>query len=990
MDSAPSPRVNVTWHRSLIAVGLVILASATYSLFSLFYSPYETTYREAQNAFELRDFVSAEKLAARIPVDSTAVGPRAKILAADAAERQSRFDSALEYLEQVPDSTPVSEEARLRCGDMLLGVLLQPSRAEQHLRRVLKINPQNVNAHDRLAFLYGFSASSWEAIPHRIQLLRYDRYNAVHLFLLCVGDTALENSERIPALLKSAPDDPRVLLGAARVAVDQQNYESAKAMLKHAIDGAPDLVEPYVKLGQLIQEDSSPAEYVAWNASLPKAAEDHPGIWATRGTWLMLHGKTDFAIRCFWESVRRDPNHERANYQLGQLLLGRGDSKRAEPFVTRSKRLNDYFNAVKIGYTGSDDAIVLRSAIIAETLGLNWEAGAWYRLLEKRGVFRTRAEGLKRLSPYWATLPLERAVPTVNPTVQTQLTDYSLPPDEKSLQDLTVPAGSSLTASVTDGSISYQDLATEASLKSQYFNGAPLGKTLHRMYEFTGGGTAAFDYDCDGHPDLYFAQGCDWPPAENSSGYLDRLFRNRGDGSFEDVTDFAQIVERGFSQGVAAGDFDNDGFSDLYVANIGLNRFFHNNGDGTFSDVTIPTGTSGNDSWSTSCALADFNSDGNLDLYVVNYLSGSDLFDRICPDVDGRVRSCSPRHFPAAQDQMWLSLGDGTFEEITADSGIIQPDGKGLGIVVGDFDASGRLGIFIANDAVPNFFFVRQSDSAASPPRFEEVAMISGCAVDIDGRPQACMGIAAGDAYGDGRLDLFVTNFYNECNTLYRNLDRGIFEDATRKSRLYDVSLKNVGFGAQFIDGDLDGRLDLVLVNGDVDDLREIGRDYAQRPQFLWNAGKGIFQELQKFSPGPYFTNKTLGRSLTRLDWNRDGREDFVVSHLDAPLALLTNRSDAGKSVTIRLVGTKSPRDPIGTTVVGQVAGIPITRQLTAGDGYMSSNERILVFGLGKETLLEQIEIHWPSGTTTQIPSLKAGTEVVVIEGKSNAIEFDR
>lgn len=977
-------------YRSTLVLGFaVIVAIAVAVAFMNARDDPQAILVSARTALKRGEFARAEQLAAGIPFRADSLGRDAAVLAADAAERQKKFQEALDYLERIPDSDPMAERVRLRSGDLLLGILHQPERAESQFRRVLKINSGNVDAHERLAFLYGLAASSWEAIPHRIQLLKYDRYDAVHLFLLCVGDTAVENAQQLTALEQAAPNDPRVLLGLSRAAVDRQEYAAAKSLLKRAIATTPTLIEPHVKLGQLIQENCSPAEFAQWNASLPVAADAHPGTWAVRGTWFMMHDQPDVAIRCFWESVRRDPNHERSNYQLSQLLRAQGDLNRAEPFLVRSKGLVDYFNAVKIGYTGNDDEFMLRSATIAESLGLNWEAGAWYRLLEKKGVLVAQAKsGLQRLAPKWSDMPLARSAPGFNPAEQIDLSDFPLPTYENATTPPD-PDQSALVADVSGVGVSYEDDAPATGLHFQYFNGAPLGTTGHRMYEFTGGGCGVLDYDRDGFPDLCFSQGCDWPVAAGAQGLLDRLFRNR-DGHFEDVTVFSQIREAGFSQGIAAGDFDNDGFPDLYIANIGLNRFFKNNGDGTFTDATQSTMTAGNDCWSTSCMLADLNGDGLLDLYVVNYLSGGDLFDRVCPDDAGMLRSCSPRHFPAAQDQMWMNLGDGSFQEVTQESGIAVPDGKGLGLVAADFDQSGKLNVFVANDAVPNFYFVPQEGSSVLQPRFEEAAMISGVAVDIDGRPQACMGVAIGDANADGQLDLFVTNFFNECNTFYRQVGRQLFEDATRKSGLYDVSLKMVGFGTQFLDGDLDGRLDLVLVNGDVDDLRSIGRDYAQRPQYLWNGPDGTFHEIRNPLLGSYFSQKRVGRSLARLDWNRDGREDCVVLHLDAPVALLTNRSDSGASVIIRLVGTTSSREPFGATVTGMIAGQPVMRQLTAGDGYMASNERLLVFGLGTNAQIDQINIRWPSGLRTQLPSLSAGTEVIVVEGSPQFVELHR
>ncbi|MBW3543639.1 MAG: CRTAC1 family protein, partial [Planctomycetes bacterium] len=487
----------------------------------------------------------------------------------------------------------------------------------------------------------------------------------------------------------------------------------------------------------------------------------------------------------------------------------------------------------------------------------------------------------------------------------------------------------------------------------------------------------------------------------NPQPSLDRLFRNLGNGRFEDVTLAATIIEDRFSQGATVGDFDSDGFPDLYVANIGGNRLFRNNGDGTFSDVTERTATAG-DRWTTSCLMADLNGDALPEIYAVNYLSGEDVFTRVCNDRGGSG-ICMPQHFPAAQDQLYLNLGDGRFEDITERAGIAVPDGKGLGIVAADFLGRGRLDLFIANDAVPNFFFENQTSGPRpstldsrpssgpqlstlnprpSTPLFSEQALLKGVALNRGGQAEACMGVAAGDADGDGRIDLFVTNFHLESNTLYLQREGGWFDDATRDAGLRQPSLSLLGFGTQFLDADLDGRLDLIVTNGHIDDFTSDGTAYRMPPQFFRGLGGGRFQELPADSLGPYFAERYLGRGLARLDWNRDGREDVVVSHLDAPAALLTNETQpAGHFLVIRLVGVESNRDAIGATVTVRTADAVETGQLTAGDGYLASNQRQLVFGLRTAQRVEEMLVRWPSGREERFVDLAVDAELIAVEG---------
>ncbi|MDB5334673.1 MAG: tetratricopeptide repeat protein [Planctomycetaceae bacterium] len=931
--------------------------------------------KQARVAFVRRDFATAERQAAGIPA-TTAQADEAALLAADAARQQGRLSDAMAYLERLRDPAGVSNaEVHLRAGTML-NEMHAATAAVQQFQLALKSDPDNLVAHENLSYLLGMTARSWEATPHRLQLIKQGKVEPVLLFLLCMGDTALENMEELTAYKDYAASDPGILLGMARVAVDRQEYEPARKLLQQSLKLDPGMIETHVKLGRLMLRSGSAAAFDAWNGALPAEADEYPEIWIIRGAWAQASNRSDESIRCYWEGVRRDPNHERGTYQLAQLLIARGDAQRAEPFLHRSRLLSEYFDTVKVAYLATNVEAILKAAHGAEALDNLWEASAWYHGLQAKGALANEAAaGLARVLPRLQAMGLTRTAATGNPGTKVDLSAFPL------LQSNSGP--SPTVASVVASpraAVSFSDQAAAAGLRFQYFNGVPTARTERHMYEFSGGGTAVLDYDRDGWPDLYLTQGAPWPRNPQQTEYQDRLFRHGGTG-YVDITEASRISETGFSQGVTVGDFNNDGFPDLYIANIGLNRFFRNNGDGTFTDVTTETGTAGSDSWSTSCVLADLNQDGWPDLYCVNYLSGNDVFERVCPDAEGRVRSCSPRHFPAAQDQFWMNLGDGRFENVTESSGIVAPDGKGLGIVAADFDGSGKLSLFVANDAVPNFFFVNQSTTPGARPQFAELALESGLALNVDGRPQACMGVACGDADGDGQLDLFVTNFFDEYNTLYRQVGTDLFEDATRSAGLFDTSLKKVGFGTQFIDGELDGQLDLVLVNGDVDDFRDLGRDFAMRPQYLQNRGAGKFVELTEPALGPYFQQKQLGRGMARLDWNRDGREDVAISNLDVPAALLTTTTQQpGHFLTVRVCGVTSSRDAIGTTVTVHVAGRRLVRQLTAGDGYFSSNERMLSFGLGTATTVERVEIRWPSGLRQEFNDLVADTEWLCIE----------
>jgi hypothetical protein len=320
-------------------------------------------------------------------------------------------------------------------------------------------------------------------------------------------------------------------------------------------------------------------------------------------------------------------------------------------------------------------------------------------------------------------------------------------------------------------------------------------------------------------------------------------------------------------------------------------------------------------------------------------------------------------------------------------AGILAPHGNGLGIVALDLEGRGLLSLFVANDRTANFLFVNETPSPGAAPLFTESAMPRGAAVDGNGRPQACMGVAADDADGDGLVDLFVTNFYFESNTLYAQLPPGgAFVDRTVEAGLRGPSLNRLGFGTQFLDADLDGWADLIVTNGHIDDLRANGEPYKMRPQFFRNSGRGQFVEMSPQSLGSFFEGEYLGRGLATLDYDRDGREDVVISHVDDPAALLHNRTQpAGRHVTLQLRGTRSSRDAVGATVRLRVGGRQRVRQLTAGDGYQASNQRQLVFGLGDADRIEELTVQWPSGGVELFTGCLPDACWILIEGQGVA-----
>ncbi len=524
---------------------------------------------------------------------------------------------------------------------------------------------------------------------------------------------------------------------------------------------------------------------------------------------------------------------------------------------------------------------------------------------------------------------------------------------------------------------------------------------LHRILEANGGGVALFDFDRDGWLDLYMTNGCPLPLKFDRHKTPGALFHHRGDWRFERINQVSHLVQFGYSTGCAVGDYDADGFDDLYIAAFGPDALWRNMGDGTFANVTDAAGIDV-PAWGSSVAFADINGDGWLDLYVVNYLVESDETPRLCPHPsapDG-YGQCSPALFEGADDVLLISDGGGRFDDVSATAGITGLRGKGLGVVIADFDRDGRPEIFVANDGEANFLLVqtRPPPSDAIAPatatnlgklQFRDQALASGVALNESGYAQANMGIAAGDYDANGTLDLFITTFYGDSNTLYAHQPGLVFADATRSTNLAASSRSTLGFGTFFFDADNDGWLDLFVANGHIDDRHwmERGEPYRMRPQLYRNGRHGAFTDVSEWG-GPYFEQEWLGRGAAVGDLDRDGLPDFVVSHqLAASYALRNTTSTENGSLVLRLVGVVTNRNGYGAWVEVVDGRGPCVGELVSGGSFHAASAPEIHVGLG-ESQQATLQIHWPSGQVDTHRDLRTGTWVA-IEGRG-AAKFDK
>jgi hypothetical protein len=478
------------------------------------------------------------------------------------------------------------------------------------------------------------------------------------------------------------------------------------------------------------------------------------------------------------------------------------------------------------------------------------------------------------------------------------------------------------------------------------------------------GGVAVFDYNNDGYPDIYFSNGAEQPSLRKTGPkYYNRLYRNRGDGTFEDVTEKAGVKGSGYNFGVAAGDFDNDGNEDLFITGVHGNTLFRNRGDGTFEDVTKKCGIEGTD-WSISAAWVDYNNDGLLDLFVVNYVKWDPAIEPFCGDAAHNIRTyCHPRFYGGLSNRLYRNNGNGTFTDVSVSSGIAQHRGKGMGVVIGDYDHDGWIDIFVANDTVPNFLFHNDGNG-----RFSEVALEAGVGLNDDGKAISSMGVDFRDLDNDGHEDLFVTALTGETFPYFRNYRNGFFVDMTYPSGIGPVSMLLSGWGVGAYDFDNDGWKDIFVADGDVQDNSEqySSRKSSQQNLLLSNDRSGGFraQLLGKFA---------FHRGVAFGDFDRDGRVDVVVTRLgEAPLLLRNISSTHNHWLNLRLVGAKSNRDAIGALVTLQSGGLRQINRVTSSVGYASSSDLTLHFGLGGCPKVDQIDIEWPSGIRQSLKNIQS------------------
>jgi len=524
--------------------------------------------------------------------------------------------------------------------------------------------------------------------------------------------------------------------------------------------------------------------------------------------------------------------------------------------------------------------------------------------------------------------------------------------------------------------ITFADITSQSGIRFSHNNGA-FGKKW--LPETMGPGCAFIDYDNDGWPDVLLVNGQDWPGHAKNGSSTQKLYHNNHNGKFTDVTAKSGLAVSFYGLGAAIGDYDNDGFDDIFITAVGQSHLFHNNGNGTFKDVTTAAGLWGPNEFSTSAAWVDYDRDGKLDLVVSNYVQWSEKGDLYCT-LDGAHKSyCTPESYKGTSARLWHNIGGGKFEDATQKTGFYDPTSKSLGVAILDYNDDGWPDILIANDTQPNKLYLNKKNGT-----FEERAISAGIAFSEDGIARAGMGVDAADYDRSGHASLIITNFANQMLSLYHNEGNGLFVDEAPRSEVGRATLVTLGFGCFFFDYDNDGWPDILVADGHIEN--EIERvqkrvSYAEPPHLFRNLGNGKFEETTT-KVGPAFAAPKVARGAAYADINNDGTLDILLTTNGGPVHLYGSQGGINQSLRVKLVGTKSNRDGIGAVVRVSAGNDKQWLTVKSGSSYLSQSELILTFGLGSRAKADTVEVQWPSGEVDKLSNIAGGQTVTIEEGK--------
>lgn len=781
--------------------------------------------------------------------------------------------------------------------------------------------------------------------------------------------------------LEHSPDDLRPMFSLAMLPAYHSRWSEVAEQLKPLVDQSPQFVPAQALYGRALVELGNEDDVRLWAKSVPDQIEDDPQYWLAAGIWAEQMNEPQCAAKAFWRAALLNENDGEALNRLSASLAHTGRMERSKETAQRAAviaAIRDEVDSL-LSWRKDSQTSAVKIAQLLATLGRNWESTTW--LQSAFGMTQNQDPKLTEMYESIRT-QLSGDTPWQKPeflvAAKMDLSEFpNIDWQQSTMRETTSKIA------VSTAKIHFSDQAKQRQLEHICKLGKPLGEESGlAIYQSGAGGAGVIDFDLDGWPDVYLTT-MDGVPKQYDSGQ-NRMYRNLA-GQFAEVTDRMGVGNRGFSQGIAVGDYNADGLPDLFVANIGRNALYRNNGDGTFADVSDEVGLSG-DQWTTSAAIVDVDGDGNADLFQVGYCEGEQPLQQPCIDQQlHQPRSCSPGAFKAEPDQVFRGNTDGTFVNATIQWLGKHDGGRGFGLVVGQFDGQPGLDLYVANDMTANHLWCSVADQGGSF-HLSEQASLRGLAFNRRSLSQASMGIAAGDADSDGDIDFLVTHFSGDYNTYYEQISAGMWADRSNRVGLAAPSDRMLGYGTQWIDADNDGTPELFIANGDIDDFTYKGRSFRQKAQLFDRQSDGRWIESRATTLGNYFTKDHLARAVVTLDADRDGRTDLLVTHLFDPVALLSNQTDTDfERIRFFVRATNGHPDAIGTQIMIDVDGREQTQQLLAGDGFQCSNERCLIFGVGDAKRADKFTVIWPDGSTESFGAVESGKDYLIVEGSGDA-----
>jgi tetratricopeptide (TPR) repeat protein len=850
-----------------------------------------------------------------------------------------------------------------------------PTSAEADLRRAITVASHDPRGHRSMAQLLNSEGRRFEAHQHVLALARLGAISPRELLSLIDQSGPFQ----LVSFDEWIRDTSGTLfdLGKARhqYIADEKPMESLATVnqLTSSTRGQP-AVEAF--RGRLIAETQDDEQFKVWAQQLSIGIDRYPEYWLAIGVWLSRNEQDPQAVRALGEALRLDPTDRRSLRLLSASLNRLGETEKALQAQDTLAVLDRIFRLA--ARANAEQSLWIAEQL--QALTRPWESVAWYRHgFQLQGVIESSADELDQRVAQIREWENAAGIERIRDARVTRMLGFDI--REFPMPDLDSSAipRTAVETGVQPSTLKFRDVAQSVGVSTSFVSEYPLDSVDFYLYQANGGGLAALDYDLDGRCDLYVVQsGGD--PNKKGSSVSNQLFRQLSGDTFGEVSDVSLTADRGYGQGVCAGDVNQDGLADLLIANIGRNVVYINQGDGTFrerSDLIIDSA----ESWTSSIAIGDLDGDQLPEIIEVNYVDDPLIYQRKC---EGRALHCTPQRFRAATDRILRSAGDGTFRLWRGADQMDELPNYGFGAVVADFDGQNGNDLFISNDGDLNHYWKSVTPETSEQQRHTmiESAGIAGCSIGTSGNSQACMGIASGDFDRNGLIDLLITNFHNEPVNLLLQNDSGFFVDEALKYGLVQTSTDVLGFGTQATDFDNDGWLDVAILNGHIYDASYAGIPFRMTSQLL-RGGPGAFSLQDAETAGPYWSREQLARTLALFDWNRDGRMDLVANHLDQPIAILQNESEAENWLQLELVGVASDRTAIGARVTVHADGQHWTAWQTGGDGYMCTNEPIIHFGIGDTKVIDEMEIRWPSGMTQTLTSIKPNRRYLIVENES-------